>query len=118
MKLMKKTVACLLTLALTLALPAAFAAELADGVYEGTAPGMNGDITVHVAVMGGEILKISTDHSESAEVGAPAIDELIRRVIDVQDPDVDIVTGATETSEAFVGDEGGSHPGRLGGGGL
>ena len=97
---MKKLVSLVLVLAL--ALPAAFAAELVDGVYEATAPGMNGDITVRAAVMDGEIIKISTDHQESAEVGAPAIDELIRRVMDVQDPDVDIVTGATETSEAFV----------------
>ena len=101
---MNKTLKGLLALAVALALlmPAALAAELTDGIYEAAAPGMNGDITVRVAAMDGEIIKITADHAESDEVGGPAIDALIERAMEAQGPEVDAVAGATETSEAFI----------------
>ena len=72
---MKKTLAVLLALVVALALlmPAALAAELTDGIYEAAAPGMNGDVTAHVAIRGGEIVIITADHAESDEVGGPTI---------------------------------------------
>ena len=79
------------------------AEEAAPKVGEATAAGYGGDIkvTVHFGE-DGKIESIDTDHTESEGVGADAIPELEKAVIEANGTEgVDNVSGATVTSEAF-----------------
>lgn len=74
-----------------------------DGVYTGTGTGNGGELTVEVTVEGGNIVKVAlTQHSETegiyekAEKGVG--DEMIRQ----QTADVDVVAGATYTSNGII----------------
>ncbi len=88
--------ACLMPLmALADAMPA-------DGVYEGSANGMGGAVKVAVTVSGGKITAVEiVEHSETAGVSDPAIEQMPAKIIDAQSTDVDAVAGATVTSEAI-----------------
>lgn len=77
--------------------------EAAPSVGEGTAPGYGGDInvTVHFGE-DGVIESIETVHTETEEIGGPAVVELEKAVVDANGTEgVDNVSGATVTSEAF-----------------
>ena len=77
--------------------------EASPKVGEATAAGYGGDIkvTVHFGE-DGKIESIDTDHTESEGVGADAIPELEKAVIEANGTEgVDNVSGATVTSEAF-----------------
>ncbi|WP_282928888.1 FMN-binding protein [Anaerococcus sp. Marseille-Q7828] len=79
------------------------AEEAAPKVGEATAAGYGGDIkvTVHFGE-DGKIESIDTDHTESEGVGADAIPELEKAVVEANGTEgVDNVSGATVTSEAF-----------------
>jgi len=72
-------------------------------VYEGTAQGYRGFITVQVRVSEGSITEvIILDSEEDAFVGGAAIEELIDTVILHNTTDVDAVSGATESSGGFL----------------
>ena len=79
------------------------AEEAAPKVGEATAAGYGGDIkvTVHFG-KDGKIESIDTDHTETEGVGADAIPELEKAVVEANGTEgVDNVSGATVTSEAF-----------------
>lgn len=79
------------------------AEEAAPKVGEATAAGYGGDIkvTVHFGE-DGKIESIDTEHTESEGVGADAIPELEKAVVEANGTEgVDNVSGATVTSEAF-----------------
>ena len=77
--------------------------ELADGTYNGIAEGYGGEIEVEVTVEGGEIASVEIlDHSESEGTADPAINEIPEQVVEVQNYDVDTVSGATRTSEGII----------------
>lgn len=88
--------ACLMPLmALADAMPA-------DGVYEGSANGMGGAVKVAVTVSGGKIAAVEVvEHSETAGISDPAIEQIPAKIVEAQSTDVDAVTGATVTSEAI-----------------
>ncbi len=88
--------ACLMPLmALADAMPA-------DGVYEGSANGMGGAVKVAVTVSGGKITAVEVvEHSETAGISDPAIEQIPAKIVEAQSTDVDAVTGATVTSEAI-----------------
>lgn len=76
--------------------------ELEDGYYVGSASGYGGEITVEVAVENGEIVDIAVlDHSESAGVSDPAFEEIPAAIIAANSAAVDVVAGATMTSEGL-----------------
>lgn len=77
--------------------------EAAPKVGEATVPGYGGDITVKVNFgEDGVIESIDTDHTETEGIGAAAIPELEKAVIEANGTEgVDNVSGATVTSEAF-----------------
>ena len=79
------------------------AEEAAPKVGEETAAGYGGDIKVPVHFgEDGKIESIDTDHTESEGIGADAIPELEKAVIEANGTEgVDNVSGATVTSEAF-----------------
>ncbi|PST48200.1 FMN-binding protein [Bifidobacterium callitrichos] len=81
--------------------------ELQDGTYTSVAsPNAYGEIQLQVTVKGGEITDITTvkmpTHGRSQSVNAQAIPELTDRAISAQSAEIQFVSGATETSTAFV----------------
>jgi len=71
--------------------------------YEGTGQGWRGPIRVLVRIDGGEITEIVViDSMEDRFVGGTAIEELIDMVIGHNSTDLDVISGATETSRGFL----------------
>ena len=76
--------------------------EWKDGSYTETAKGKRGDFEVTVVISGGKINNINVgNNQETTDKGGNAIDKISSEVISAQTWDVDAVTGATITSEAF-----------------
>ena len=77
--------------------------EATPKVGEATVAGYGGDIkvTVHFGE-DGKIESVDTEHTETEEIGAAAIPELEKAVVEANGTEgVDNVSGATVTSEAF-----------------
>lgn len=82
-------------------------ATLKDGTYTSVAsPNAYGEIQLQVTVADGKITTITTlqapNHGRSQSVNAQALPELTNRAIAAQSADIQFVSGATETSTAFV----------------
>ena len=80
---------------------------LKDGTYTSVAsPNAYGEIQLQVTVAGGQITTITTvkapTHGRSQSVNAQALPMLTERAISAQSADIQFVSGATETSTAFV----------------
>lgn len=71
----------------------------ADGVYQGTATGFGGDITVEITIEDGEITDLTILSAEN-EDGAylTMAEDIIDAILEAQSADVDTVTGATFSS--------------------
>lgn len=68
----------------------------------GSAPGMNGDVTVQVVADADGIYKVQvTDEKETEGIGSVAVDKLPQRIYEAQSTDVDGISGATVTSNAI-----------------
>ncbi len=77
--------------------------DLEDGVYVGEASGRNPGIAVEVTVIDGELNSLELlDHSESSEYMNPAWDTLSDDMLEQQEINVDIVSGATQSSEGII----------------
>jgi uncharacterized protein with FMN-binding domain len=73
-----------------------------SGVYDGSAQGYGGPLTVAVETDAASILDIRILQSaEDPFIGGEAIRELVDRVLETDSADLDAVSGATITSEAF-----------------
>lgn len=81
-------------------------AQEADGslIYEGTAQGLRGEVTVHVTVDSDKIAAVDVVRSTEApiEICGEALDVVPGRIVDAQSTDVDGITGATFTSNAII----------------
>ena len=74
-----------------------------DGVYEGVGAGYRGPIHVQVCITGGNIIEIAVmDSTEDRFVGGEAIEELLELVIQYNTTDIDVISGATESSKGFL----------------
>ncbi len=74
----------------------------ADGIYEGAAAGMGGELTVSVTIEGGGIAAVEVlSHSETPGISDPAIAEIPVSILKNGSPDVDTVSGCTVTSKAI-----------------
>ncbi|MCC8150296.1 MAG: FMN-binding protein [Lachnospiraceae bacterium] len=73
--------------------------EYADGVYQGTADGFGGDITVEVTVEDGRIAEIAIVSVEN-EDGAylTMAEDIIDDILEAQSAEVDTISGATFSS--------------------
>ena len=101
---MKKTV-CLVICVILLAVSFCTLAETAftAGVFEGTAEGKNGPVTVSVTLSDSEIVSVEvTSHQETPGLSDPALNEIPEQIVAGQSLNVDAVTGATVTSEAIL----------------
>ncbi len=73
------------------------------GTYEATAKGFGGDVTVTVTVSESEITDVTVaGASETPALGGVAIDTLPAEILKAQTPNVDILSGATVTSNAII----------------
>lgn len=77
-------------------------AQTADGVYEGSAQGMNGPVKVSVTVSGGAITEVKVvSHSETDGISDPAIEQVPAAIVAANSTEVDAASGATVTSTAI-----------------
>ena len=102
---MKKflSVVCALVMVLGLMSVTAYAAELTDGVFEGTGKSFGGDLKVAVTVEGGKITKVEVlSHGDTAGVCDAAMEKIPAAIVEAQSADVDVVTGATLSSNGIM----------------
>ena len=108
MKKNKLSITCLLCAAAMMGLanctPAATGeGKFTAGTYTGTAPGKNGDVTVEVTLTSDAIKEVKvTEHQETAGISDPAIETVPAEIVEAQSLNVDLVSGATITSQAIV----------------
>lgn len=77
--------------------------ELADGVYKGSATGFSGPVTVAVTIMDKKIISIDILPSTDDEAFFNRAKGVIDRIIASQSFDVDVVSGATYSSNGIIG---------------
>ncbi|MFZ7119338.1 MAG: FMN-binding protein [Eubacteriaceae bacterium] len=74
-----------------------------DGTYDGVGVGIHGDVNVEVKVAEGKISQVSVvSHNETEGVGTMAINDLPEMIVEAQSTEVEVVTGATITSNAII----------------
>lgn len=74
-----------------------------DGTYDATVDGHNGPLSVQVIVEGGVITSVEvTEHEETEGLADPAIENISANIVTRNGTDVDVVSGATVTSEAII----------------
>lgn len=76
--------------------------DLADGVYKGSATGFSGPVTVAVTIMDKEITSIDILSSTDDEAFFNRAKGVIERIISSQSFDVDVVSGATYSSNGII----------------
>lgn len=77
--------------------------DVADGTYAGTAAGHNGPLDVEVTVEGGEIIDVKIlSHEETDGLADPALEDVPQAIVDNNSTAVEVVSGATITSEAIM----------------
>jgi fumarate reductase flavoprotein subunit len=75
----------------------------APGAYEGTGQGFRGPVHVLVRLDAGGITGIEIfEHGDDEQLGGAAMEELLALVLDSGGPDVDGISGATESSAGFL----------------
>ncbi|MBR2287953.1 MAG: FAD-dependent oxidoreductase [Clostridia bacterium] len=101
---MKKILALLLALLVSLhCLPTLAEAALQDGTYTASSAGMGGEVPVTLSISGGQITEVAVgENNETPGIGTLAIEQLPDVIVDQQSADVDVVTGATITSNAIL----------------
>ncbi|NMB39010.1 MAG: FMN-binding protein [Firmicutes bacterium] len=77
--------------------------QIEDGVYIGTAQGFGGEVELAATFADGNIVEIEVlSHSETPFVANQAFKKIISAIIEAQSTDVDVVSGATYTSNAVI----------------
>ncbi len=93
----------MITAATTVAFPVLVFAAPQDGTFKASAPGVWGSpVEATVVIKNSRIADIQFKHNETQGVGSKAIENLTKEVIAKQSLDVDVVTGATATSQAVL----------------
>lgn len=74
-----------------------------DGTYSVTAHGYGGDFQVDVIVREDQIVDILVkEHNETPSIGGVAIEQIIANMKDKNTYEVDVITGATKTSQGMI----------------
>jgi len=74
------------------------------GTYSSTAKGFQGDVTVTITIGEGDVITevSAVGANETPALGGAAMEKLAAKVKETQSVDVDAMTGATFTSNAFI----------------
>ncbi len=76
---------------------------LQDGIYQGRAEGAQGDIVLEIRVENGDIVDLEIlEEQETEHLAQPAYEELEAQLLREQTADLDVISGATYTSEAYI----------------
>lgn len=76
---------------------------LQAGSYQGRAEGAKGEIVLELVIEEGDIIKVNIlKESETEHLADPAYQKLKSQLLSQQNLELDIVSGATYTSEAFI----------------
>ncbi|MNW44728.1 Fumarate reductase flavoprotein subunit precursor [compost metagenome] len=74
-----------------------------DGTYSATAKGNNGDLTVEIAVKDGFLQSVEVkDYSETGPIFSTVEEQLIPAIIYEQSTEQDVISGATNSSQALM----------------
>lgn len=74
-----------------------------DGTYKGVGEGHGGDIEVSVTVDGGKISAVDVvSQNETEGLADPALEEVPAAIVEKNSTNVDVVAGATYTSEGIM----------------
>ncbi|RCW50754.1 MULTISPECIES: flavocytochrome c [unclassified Halanaerobium] len=74
-----------------------------DGTYTGLGRGLHGPIEVSVRVSNGKIKSVTVfSHEDTPEIADSAIEKLSEKIEEINSPDVEIVSGATYTSNGLI----------------
>lgn len=74
-----------------------------DGTFTGQAEGFAGDLIVDVTISGGKLSDIQVrPHQETPFIADPAIETLVANMLQAQSAQVEVVSGATYTSNALI----------------
>lgn len=74
-----------------------------DGTYEAQTQGHNGPLSVTTTIEGGKITKVEVgENSETEDLAGPAFDEITAKIVEANSADVDVVSGATVSSNALI----------------
>jgi uncharacterized protein with FMN-binding domain len=78
-------------------------AAVAGETYTVEVEGHNGPLTVDVTIDGDTITGVEvTDHAETEGLADPALEEVPAAIVEANSTDVEVVSGATVTSEAII----------------
>ncbi len=79
-------------------------ADIADGIYEGKSDaGMHPGLKVAVEFIEGKITSVEViEHGETDGISDPAIEGIPLAIVSAGSPEVDVVSGATLTSNAII----------------
>ncbi len=79
------------------------AAKYTAGTYTATGKGNNGDITVAVTFTDDAIASVEiTSHSETPGISDPALENIPAQIVELQSAEVDLVSGATNSSKGLI----------------
>lgn len=99
---MKKLLVSLLSIMMVLSLVAC-GSKFEAGTYEGSAQGFSGEVKVSLTLDADKtITAITTESTESPDIGEVAIDLLADKVVNGNTLDVEVITSATVSSDAFL----------------
>lgn len=74
-----------------------------QGSYTASAPGLGGDVTVEVTFDNDQITSVEVkDHSETPGISDPAIEQIPAGIVTNQSLAIDVISGATITSQAIL----------------
>lgn len=99
MKNFKKIGILLLAIIMTLSMVACGSSSKA---YVGSAEGKNGEIKLEVEIADNEIKKIDVLENKESEFTKDVINQMIDKIVESNSVSVDVITGATLTSEAII----------------
>ena len=76
---------------------------LMDGTYQGRGEGFFGDLLVEIKIEQGKMKNVEVlEHQDTPDIANGAISHLINCILEQQNLDIDVVSGATYTSEGFI----------------
>ena len=80
-----------------------YVSSAGGGALTGTADGFMGPITVEVTMEGSDITAVTVvSNSETPEIAAGALEQIPEAIVAANSPDVDVVAGATYTSNGII----------------
>ena len=98
---MKKFAAIVLAMLMLVSVVGAQA--MTAGTYEAAAKGFHGDVKIAVTVDENAITAIEVlEQSETEGIGTPVYEPLIKQALETQSAQLDTVSGATVTCNAFM----------------